>query len=161
MRLVLLADTHLPRGGRRLSPEALATIDAADLVLHAGDFTSVEVFEELAALAPLRGVHGNVDEPVLQARLPDRAVVQAEGVRIGIVHDAGRREGRGERLVAAFPGCAVVLYGHTHQPEVSRHGDVWILNPGSPTERRRAPRRSLLTLDVDGTKLDPRLLPLP
>jgi uncharacterized protein len=106
-------------------------------------------------------VHGNVDEPELQATLPERLVVEAEGLRIGMVHDAGPREGRPERLVAAFPGCDAVVYGHTHVPELSRHGDVWILNPGSPTERRRAPHRSLVTVAIDGDRLQPRLVVLP
>lgn len=93
--------------------------------------------------------------------MPERLVVDAGAVRIGMVHDAGRREGRAARLVAAFPGCAAVVYGHTHLPEVSRHDDIWILNPGSPTERRRAPHRSLLTLEIDGDRLRPQLVALP
>jgi predicted phosphodiesterase len=78
-----------------------------------------------------------------------------------MVHDAGPRERRPARLVAAFPGCAAVVYGHTHLPEISQHDGVWILNPGSPTERRRAPDRSLLTLELDGEQLRPQLVLLP
>jgi predicted phosphodiesterase len=78
-----------------------------------------------------------------------------------MVHDAGTRDGRLARLVAAFPGCDAVVYGHTHVPEISRHADVWILNPGSPTERRRAPHRSLVTVAIDGDRLQPRLVVLP
>jgi uncharacterized protein len=150
----------LPRGRRRLPPDCLELIARADLVLHAGDFTSVAAFDELSSLAPLHGVHGNIDEPELQAALPERLVVEAGPLRIGMVHDAGRSEGRAARLVAAFPGCDAIVYGHTHLPEISRHGDVWILNPGSPTERRRAPHRSLLTVAVDGDRLQPRLVVL-
>ena len=102
-----------------------------------------------------------MDEPELQASLPERLVVEAGTVRIGMLHDPGRREGRGARLVEVFPGCAAVVYGHTHLPEISRHADVWILNPGSPTERRRAPHRSLLTLEIDDEQLRPQLVALP
>ena len=157
----MLSDTHLPRGSRRLPPKALELAARADLVLHAGDFTALSVLEELERLAPVEAVHGNVDEAALQERLPERHVVEAGAVRIGIVHDAGPRVRRADRLVTAFPGCAAVVYGHTHLPEVSQHGGVWILNPGSPTERRRAPQRSLLTIEVDGGRLAPQLVACP
>lgn len=159
MLIVVLSDTHLPRGARRLSDACLELIARADLVLHAGDFVRTTVLEELGALAPVEAVHGNIDEPALQALLPQRRVLDA-GIRIGMVHDAGPREGRAERLVQAFAGCAAVVYGHTHQPELARHGGVWILNPGSPTERRRAPHRSLIALELDGAELTPRLVML-
>jgi predicted phosphodiesterase len=83
-----------------------------------------------------------------------------EEARIGMVHAAGRAGGREERLVRRFPGCDAVVYGHTHSPQVSRHGDCWILNPGSPTERRRAPARTMLVLGVRGRALEPELVEL-
>jgi uncharacterized protein len=159
--VAVISDTHLPRGGRTLSQECLDTLAAADLILHAGDVTTAAVLETLGELAPVEAVHGNVDEPALQALLPPRLVVEVGEVRIGMVHDAGPAAGRAERLVAVFPGCHTVVYGHTHMPEVVRHGGVWILNPGSPTERRRAPHRSLIVLEVDGAALTPRLVALP
>ena len=130
-------------------------------MLHGGDFTSIAFFRELEGTAPLHAVHGNVDEPALQALLPERVVVDIEAARIGIVHDAGPRIGRAERLVAAFPGCTAIVYGHSHLPEISQHAGVWILNPGSPTERRRAPFRSLLTLEVEEHRMVPQLVELP
>jgi hypothetical protein len=135
-------------------------LEGADLILHAGDFTRASVLEELRRLAPVEAVHGNVDDPELRSSLPERLVVEAGPLQIGLVHDAGPREGRAARLAAAFPDCAAVAYGHTHMPELARHGGVWILNPGSPTERRRAPHRSLITLELDGGELRPRLITL-
>jgi uncharacterized protein len=88
-----------------------------------------------------------MDEPGLRAELPERAVVEVEGLRVGLVHDAGPAGGRHERLLAAFPECDAIAYGHTHMPEVSQADGVWVLNPGSPTERRRAPGRSLIVLE--------------
>jgi uncharacterized protein len=103
----------------------------------------------------VEAVFGNMDEPALQAALPERRVVEVDGVRIGLVHVPGPRAGREERLLSWFPGCAAVVYGHTHLPQVERHRDAWILNPGSPTERRRAPARSLLVLETaPGAELD-------
>jgi putative phosphoesterase len=156
--VALLADTHMPRGARRLPDDCLALLGRAGLILHAGDFTATSVLEELRALAPVEAVHGNQDDAALRSALPERHVVEVEGARIGLVHDAGRREGRHERLVAAFPGCHAIAYGHSHVPELARHGDVWILNPGSPTERRRSTHRSLMALEVESGELRPRLV---
>jgi putative phosphoesterase len=112
-----------------------------------GDVTTAAVLEELRTFAPVAAVHGNMDEPELRAGLPGRLVVETEGLRIGLVHDAGGAAGRHERLLEAFPDCDAIAYGHTHIPEVSRAGDVWILNPGSPTERRRAPEHTMIVLE--------------
>lgn len=118
----------------------------ADLILHVGDFTGQSVLFALRALAPVAAVHGNVDEQRLRDELPDRLVVEAEGARIGLVHDPGPRAARHERLRAWFPDCDVIAYGHTHAPELVRHDGFWVVNPGSPTERRRAPRHTMVVL---------------
>jgi len=158
--IALLSDTHMPRGERRLPSACRAELEHADLVVHAGDFIRMSVLDELRQLAPVKGVHGNVDDAELRALLPERLVVEAESLRVGVVHDAGRREGRADRLVEAFPGCAAVVYGHTHAPEMTQHRGVWILNPGSPTERRRSPHRTMICLEVDADVLRPRLVVL-
>jgi putative phosphoesterase len=119
------------------------------------------VLDELAALAPIEAVCGNMDEPALQAALPERRIVEVEDLRIGLVHIAGPRTGREERLVSWFPGCDAIVYGHTHLPQLERHGEVWIVNPGSPTERRRAPHHSMALLEVDGGRLQARVVTLP
>ena len=118
------------------------------------------MLEDLAALAPVEAVHGNMDEPALQAALPERRVVEVDDVLIGLVHIPGPSAGREERLVSWFPGCDAVVYGHTHVPQLDRHRGVWIVNPGSPTERRRAPRHSMALLEVDDEQLSPRLVAL-
>jgi putative phosphoesterase len=115
----------------------------ASLVLHTGDLTAMAVLDELSDLAPVEAVLGNMDAPELRGLLPDRRVVEAEGRRVGLVHDAGPAAGRHERLAGWFPDCHLVAYGHTHLPEVARHGDLWVVNPGSPTERRRAPGHTM------------------
>jgi uncharacterized protein len=125
-------------------------LEAAELIVHAGDFVALSVLQELRAFGPVAAVHGNMDAPELRAALPEQVVFEADGLRIGIVHDGGARAGRPERLVALFPGCGVVVYGHSHLPEVSLHAGVWILNPGSPTERRRAPAHTMIRLETGG-----------
>jgi putative phosphoesterase len=117
------------------------------------------VLDELRDLGrPVEAVYGNADEPALRKLLPRERVVEVGEARLGLVHIAGPPAGREARLVARFPGCEAVVYGHTHVPQLERVDDVWILNPGSPTERRRSPARSMLVVDVDGKKLRPRLV---
>jgi putative phosphoesterase len=121
---------------------------------------AVSVLEELAAFAPVEAVCGNMDEPALRDAFPERRVVSVEGARIGLVHIPGPSGGREERLASWFPGCDAVVYGHTHVPQLERYRGVWIVNPGSPTERRRAPQHSMALLDVQGRTLQFRLTPL-
>jgi putative phosphoesterase len=159
--VAVISDTHLPRGARRIPEACLERLRAADLILHAGDVTAASALGELEALGPpVRAVHGNMDDAVVRAQLPGTLVVEVGGLRIGMTHDAGPRVGREERLVQRFPGCAAVVYGHTHEPQVERVGDALILNPGSPTERRRAPSHTMLVLEVAGGAISPELIQL-
>jgi uncharacterized protein len=161
VRIAVIADTHLPRGARRLPPACLDELAEADLILHAGDVVTAEALDELAKLAPVEAVYGNMDEAALSARLSERSVVEAAGVRIGMVHIAGPAAGRVERLAGWFPDCDAIVYGHTHIPHVERRDGCWILNPGSPTERRRAPARAMLRLAVRSKAIDPELVTFP
>ena len=135
-------------------------LDRADLILHAGDFVAAEVFDALRELAPVDGVHGNQDDPELRLLLPARCVVDVAGHRIGIVHDPGPQRGREARLAARFPDCELVVYGHTHIPELTRHGTLTLLNPGSPTERRRGPYHAMGIVTVGESGLDTNICSL-
>lgn len=161
MLVAVIADTHLPRGSRRLPAACVERLRAADLILHGGDVTGPAFWEELCALGPpVEAVRGNADEPAVQALLPETRVVEAAGARIGLVHVPGRTVGREARLLARFPACDAIVYGHTHRPRVERVGRVWLLNPGSPTERRSAPSRSMIELRIAGGAVLPSLVPL-
>lgn len=160
--VVVISDTHLPRGRRRLSAECVERLRAADLILHAGDFVTASVLGELRSLGPpVEAVYGNMDEPDLRRSLPRERIVEVCGARIGMVHVAGPRAGREKRLATRFPACDAVVYGHTHVPQVERDGGIWFLNPGSPTERRRAPTRAMIVLRVGARGIEPELVPLP
>jgi putative phosphoesterase len=118
-------------------------------------------FDELGKLGPpLEGVGGNMDEQALKQRLPKQRVVEVAGVRIGMVHDAGPRLRREARLAARFEDCDAVVYGHTHVPQVERFQHLWILNPGSPTERRTAPSHSMIVLTIKRGRILPELVTL-
>ena len=143
MLIALIADTHLPRGARRLPDECVARMRAADLVLHAGDVMTEEALEEIESIGtPVIAVQGNTDSPVLRGRLPAETVVEA-GVRIGMIHDAGPARGRLDRMRRRFPEADAVVFGHSHMPLREEDRGFQIFNPGSPTERRRAPRHTM------------------
>ena len=130
-------------------------------MLHAGDFVSVQFLEDLKKLGPpVAGVCGNMDEQALKQTLPRQRVVEVGSVQIGMVHDAGPRERREARLAARFEDCGAVVYGHTHVPQVERFQHLWVLNPGSPTERRSAPAHSMIVLRIQGTRITPELVTL-
>jgi putative phosphoesterase len=161
-RVAVIADTHLPRGARRLPDRCVERLRVADLILHAGDFVSVAFLDELAGLGPpVRGVYGNMDEAALRETLPKERVVEVGGARIAMLHIPGPRARREARLAARFPDCQAVVYGHTHVPQVERFQHLWVLNPGSPTERRTAPVHSMLVLEVEAGAIAPELVELP
>jgi uncharacterized protein len=152
MLIAVIADTHMPRGGRRLPDACVERIAAADLLLHAGDFSTLDVLRALEAIGPpVIGVHGNVDSADLRRLLPEERVVEAEGARIAMVHDAGPRTGRLERMRRRFGDRAdLVVFGHSHLPLHEQAPDGFqILNPGSPTERRRAPTHTMGLITAD------------
>ena len=163
MLIAVISDTHMPRGARRLPAACVERIAAADLLLHAGDFATAEVVRELEAIGPpLAGVHGNVDSAELRRMLPEERVVAAAEARIALVHDAGAAAGRLERMRRRFAGRAQALvFGHSHLPLHERAPDGFqIFNPGSPTERRRAPAHTMGMARVDGAKVEFELVEL-
>jgi uncharacterized protein len=129
--------------------------------LHGGDFVSVAFLEELRRIGPpVEGVCGNMDEPALKASLPKQRVVEVGEIRIGMLHDAGPRAGREARLAARFEECNAVVYGHSHVPQVEQFQHLWVLNPGSPTDRRRQPVHTMIVLRIQGSRLTPELVTL-
>src|SRR5436190_13544278 len=150
MRLAIIADTHLPRGSRALPADCVERLRAADLIVHAGDFVARSAYDELAALGPpVAAVHGNQDDGGLRVLLPADRVVDAGGVRIGLVHDAGPAKGRLTRMRRRFPGCEAVVFGHSHIPLHETADDGFqIFNPGSPTDRRRQPEATMGVAEV-------------
>ena len=145
--LVVTADTHLPRRARDLPPGLWAAIDAADLVVHAGDWVDVALLDLLETRSRrLLAVHGNNDHGALRERLPEVARAEVEGVRIAVVHETGDAKGRERRCAARFPDTDVLFFGHSHIPwDTTTDSGLRLLNPGSPTDRRRQPYGTFLT----------------
>jgi putative phosphoesterase len=159
--VAVISDTHLPRGARRLPDACVERLKTADAILHAGDFMELAVLEALQALGPpVYAVRGNVDGWELQARLPPLRTVELEGVRIGMVHDAGPATGRLERMRRRFPDADAVVFGHSHIPLHEERDGFQIFNPGSPTDRRRQPNHTMGIAHIDGGRLTFELIAL-
>jgi putative phosphoesterase len=144
MQLAIISDTHLPRGARAIPEACLERCRGADAILHAGDLVDVPVLELLRSLGPpVHAVWGNVDSAAVRRLLPERLELELGGARLGMIHIPGAKAGRHARLRRAFPRCDAVVFGHTHMPQHEAIDGFAIFNPGSPTERRRAPAHTM------------------
>jgi hypothetical protein len=153
MHVVLLADTHVPHRARDLPDEVWSAVEDADVVVHAGDWVSVDLLDRVEARsARLIGCYGNNDGPDLRRRLPEIARADLDGLRLAVVHETGGKAGRERRASAAYPDDDVLVFGHSHIPwdstTTNRRGRLRLLNPGSPTDRRRMPTATYLTAEV-------------
>ena len=153
--LVITSDTHVPARARDLPPALWREIDAADVVLHAGDWVDVALLDAIERRARrLVAVRGNNDHGPLRDRLPEVARVAIEGLRFAVVHETGSAKGREVRCVARFPDTDVLVFGHSHIPwDTTAPGGLRLLNPGSPTDRRRQPHGTFVTAVADAGEL--------
>lgn len=159
-RMLVIADTHLPKRARRLPPEVWTEAEAADVVVHAGDWVSVGLLDELQQRArQVIGVYGNNDGAELRGRLPLVARADLDGVQLAVIHETGAAAGRERRMDALFDDVDVLVFGHSHIPwDTTAPSGMRLLNPGSPTDRRRQPHCTYLTaLADDGELTDVRL----
>jgi putative phosphoesterase len=157
MRLLIVSDTHLPLRARDLPAAVWSEVDAADVVIHAGDWCSVELLDAVERRAArVIGVAGNNDGPELHRRLGEVARAELGGVRFAVVHETGPKEGREDRCARAYPDTDVLVFGHSHIPwDTTAPGGLRLLNPGSPTDRRRQPHHTYLTATAaDGRLTD-------
>jgi putative phosphoesterase len=164
MRLVLISDTHVPRRARDLPAALWSAIDQADVVIHAGDWVDVSLLDRLEARAArLVACYGNNDGPALRARLPEIARTTLDGLRLAVIHETGQATGREKRCAAMFPDTDVLVFGHSHIPwDTTAPTGLRLLNPGSPTDRRRQPDHTWMSAHIsDGTLHDVTLHRLP
>ncbi|WP_104168770.1 metallophosphoesterase [Arthrobacter sp. SX1312] len=163
LHLTILADTHLPKRARQLPGEVWDAIEASDVVVHAGDWTEAPLLDELQARARrLIACYGNNDGADLRARLPLVARAELDGVRLAVVHETGQKQGREARMAALYPDIHVLVFGHSHIPwDTHTATGLRLLNPGSPTDRRRQPHCTFMTATIDAGHLDVDLRSLP
>lgn len=154
MNVVVLSDTHVrDTGTRDLPAAAWRALESADVILHAGDVVEPGLLRRLAELAPVHAVLGNNDL-ALHGMLPEIWEETLAGVRIGMIHDSGGRAGREGRMRRRFPAADLVIFGHSHIPwNAEGAPGQWLLNPGSPTERRGQPNKTIAVLDLAGGEI--------
>lgn len=161
MLVAVVSDTHIPHRAKSLPVAAWQAIKDADLVLHAGDVCVAGVLEELAGLAPTHAVTGNMDpDEVREWGATDTLELTLDGVRVAMVHDSGAREGRARRLRRWFPEADVVIFGHSHLPLIEHDEGLLLLNPGSPTDRRRAPGHTVALLRLEDGRAEAEIVPI-
>ena len=164
VQVVLMADTHVPKRAKDLPTELWMAVDAADLVIHAGDWVEVDLLDRLQCRSRrLLACWGNNDGPALRRRLPEVARAEIEGLSVGVVHETGPAAGRELRCAGLYPDFDLLCFGHSHIPwDSTTATGLRLLNPGSPTDRRRQPYRSYITFElVDGAILNVHLRQLP
>jgi putative phosphoesterase len=160
VRLGVISDTHIPSRAPGIPRRVLEIFEGVGLILHAGDVSVRAALDELAAVAPVHAVAGNIDDPSLRAELPEQVRLDIEGVAIGMIHDSGPSKGRRERMRRRFPGCRVVVYGHSHMPVVEDREGLLLLNPGSACDPRRAKVPTVAILEVAGGDVSAELVEL-
>jgi len=164
-RLLLISDTHLPKRARALPAEVWDEVDRADAVIHAGDWVDARLVTELAERARrLVGVWGNNDGDDVRALVPEIAHVEFDGIRFAVIHETGPAAKREERMDALFPDSDVLVFGHSHIPwDTTTERGLRLVNPGSPTDRRRQPACTYMVITTGGEELEVELhrLPLP
>jgi putative phosphoesterase len=151
-----MSDTHLPARARVLPEQVWQEVDAADVVFHAGDWVTPRLLDQLEERARrLIGVYGNNDGPELRERLPEVARITLDGMRIAMVHETGDKAGRELRADRNFPATDLLIFGHSHIPwDTTSSAGLRLLNPGSPTDRRRQPVRTYLTAELTSGRLE-------
>jgi uncharacterized protein len=162
VRVIVLSDTHAPRFWKSCPAAVASRLRQADLILHAGDVCTASVLDELAEYAPVRVVLGNNDAAeVADWGAPPRLDFTVEGLPVGMIHDSGSASGRLRRMRAAFPAAELVVFGHSHIPLDDSDQQLRIFNPGSPTDKRRQPHRTLGVLEInDGRLVQARIVDL-
>ena len=154
----VIADTHIPRRARGLPEGLVAYLERANLILHAGDLMDPEFLDDLNAFAPTRVVRGNLDPP--GAKLPEVLRFEFGGLRVAMIHDSGPKKGRRSRMRRRFPEARVVVFGHSHIPWLEDEDGLLLLNPGSPTDRRKQPKHTFALLRAERGEVAAEILDL-
>lgn len=157
MKVVILSDTHIKNKNKALPSKFLEELLDADYIIHAGDWSDITVYEELADYAPVFGVHGNVEDAEILQKFPDKKIITLHGYKIGIVHGHGEGKTTEKRATDAFgdENVDIIVFGHSHIPMLRYFKKCLLINPGSLTQKRTNPYYSFVVLEL-GDSLDVR-----
>ncbi len=150
MIVSVISDTHVPNRAKDLPAKAYEVIDGSDLLIHAGDMLSKEFLDRLEKRVTVSAVRGNND---VDLELPETLELMLDDVSVAVIHDSGSSKGRRERLKKQFPKARIVIYGHSHVPECSDTDGLLLLNPGSPTDKRRQPYFTMALIELKDKEL--------
>lgn len=155
MKVGVVSDTHGPRFWKQMPGPVARALDGVDVILHAGDVCVPSVLDELSTIAPVHAVAGNNDglDVVAWGAAPETLTLDLGGVEVSMMHDSGPRDGRRSRMRRRFPTARVIVFGHSHIPWNEDDGDLLLLNPGSPTDKRRQPSRTVGIMDLVGSEV--------
>ncbi|WP_456695734.1 metallophosphoesterase family protein [Aeromicrobium sp. P5_D10] len=154
LRVAVVSDTHAPRFWKAMPPAVASQLDGVDVILHAGDVCLPSVLDELAAYAPVHVVAGNNDGPEVEAwGAPETLEIELDGVRVAMIHDSGQKQGRAARMRRRFPEADLVVFGHSHIPWDTEENGQRLLNPGSPTDKRRQPHGTMAQVVIDAGRI--------
>ncbi|WP_227938205.1 metallophosphoesterase family protein [Alkalihalobacillus deserti] len=158
MKIIVISDTHIPKRAKKLPEQLIVNLKQADLIIHAGDWQILEVYQELAGYGEVQGVIGNVDGQDIQERFPEKLIIEVHPFKIGVVHGHGKKLTTERRSLDAFKGEQVdcIVFGHSHIPVIKKTDDILLFNPGSVTDKRRQPCYSygILTIKEDTIKAE-------
>lgn len=160
MKVIITGDTHLPGRGSNLPKYLLDACAGADLIIHTGDWRTPEALETLLNYAEVRGVYGNIDGEDIIEIMPDRQLIEFGGLRIGVVHGHGEKKTTEQRAVDAFSEerVDVIVFGHSHIPVIKYSKEILLMNPGSPTDKRKLPFYSFIELKITDDEVRPELI---
>jgi hypothetical protein len=158
VKILVLSDTHIPRVAQDLPDNIYTEIKSADMILHAGDFIDIEVFENLKKLKKLHAVYGNMDSPDLRRILKDKEVVQAGKFRIGLIHGYGAPKDIMETVKKEFTNVDAIVFGHSHAAMNAVKDGILFFNPGSPTDTVFASAKTYGILEVTDKKIEGRIV---
>ncbi len=148
MKIGVISDTHIPGTAAALPPAVFELFKGVDLILHAGDIVEQSVLDELSVLAPVEAVAGNMDGPELHLKLPAKKILRLGDYTCGLIHGKFKIDIQKEMIMKEFSGVDLIVYGHSHTPFWGSMNGVYLLNPGSPTDKRHAPYNSVALLHV-------------
>lgn len=154
IKIGIISDTHMPKRAKKFPQELLVGLKGVDLIIHAGDWQTIDVYHELSRYAPVEGVYGNVDDDRIKDKFEKKKIFEFGFVRVGVVHGHGQGKTTEKRVIDTFSDDTVdiIIFGHSHIPIKKFVNRTWIFNPGSPTDKRRQPQYSYGFLEINETE---------